>query len=91
MVTCIYPAPITAMRIAGALSVPAMSSGSEAQTQVNCVWTSVCNERLNIDCGQRPRQSDVVASAGAGTGMRLGVPPIIYFHMTSTFVVRLDR
>jgi hypothetical protein len=35
LVTCIYPAPITAMRIAGALSVPAMSSGSEEQTQVN--------------------------------------------------------
>ena len=51
---------------------------------------SVCNERLNSDCRQRPRQSDVVASAGAGTGMRLGVPPITYFYMTSTFVVLLD-
>jgi hypothetical protein len=91
MVTCIYPAPITAMRIAGDSSVPAISSGSEAQIQVNCVWTAVCNECLNNDCRQRPRQSYVIASAGAGTGMRLGVPPITYFHMTSTFVVRLDE
>ena len=80
LVTCIYPAPITAMRIAGALSVPAISSVSEARIQVNCVYTAVCSELVNIDCCQRPRQSDVVASAGEGTSMRLGVPPITYFH-----------